>query len=174
MFQDVCKTCLECLLDALFGHLVSHMSSRLAHIGPKELQKASILELFFRTFFGLVLSWMLDRAEKVPKGSQKAILASFGEHSGIFFGYISDSWDASRPLQNHFPMDVWMLCCTTSKHIKNQTNWAKSMHKNFKGPSKSPEHPKCRNTSRCGGVASASLNNMIIRYQWQTTKCLIM
>ena len=57
----------------------------MAHIGPKELQKASILELFFRTFFGLVLSWMLDRAEKVPKGSQKAILASFGEHFDIFF-----------------------------------------------------------------------------------------
>ena len=63
------------------------MSSHLAHIGPKELQKASILELFFRTFFGLVLSWMLDRAEKVPKGSQKVILATFGEHSGIFLIY---------------------------------------------------------------------------------------
>ena len=80
----MCKTCLECLLDALFGHLVLHMSSRLAHIGPKELQKASILELFVRPFFGLVLSWMLDRAEKVPKGSQKAILAS---HSGSILAF---------------------------------------------------------------------------------------
>ena len=59
----------------------------MAHIGPKELQKASILELFFRTFFGPVLSWMLDRAEKVPKGSQKTILASVGKHFDTFLIY---------------------------------------------------------------------------------------
>ncbi len=84
------------------------MSSHLAHIGPKELQKASILELFFRTFLGLVLSWMLDRAEKVPKGSQKAILASFGEPFETFF-------DMFQTLGMHLDLyriiSQWMFGC---------------------------------------------------------------
>ena len=49
-----------------------------------------------------------------------------------------------------------------TKHLLRGTlHFAKSMHTNFKEPSKSPEHPKCRNTSRCGGVASAFSINFI-------------
>ena len=118
---------------------------------PKSLHFETLFSNFFWSSSVLDARQGRTGAQGVPEGHFGFIWGAFWD----FFWYISDSWDASRPLQNHFPMDVWMLCCTTSKHIKIQTNWAKSMHKNFKGPSKSPEHPKCRNTSRCGGVASA-------------------
>ena len=89
------------------------MSSHLAHIGPKELQKASILELFFCFFFGLVLSWMLDRAEQVPKGSQKAILASFGEPFDTLF-------DIFQTLGMHLDLyriiSQWMFGCFAAQH----------------------------------------------------------
>ena len=85
----------------------------MTHIGPKELQKASILELFFRTFFGLVLSWMLDRAEKVPKGSQKAILASFGEHSDTFFDIFQT---LGMRLDLYRIISQWMFGCFAAQH----------------------------------------------------------
>ena len=89
------------------------MSSHLAHIGPKELQKATILDLFFRTFFGLVLSWMLDRAEKVPKGSQKAILASFREQSDTFFDIFQT---LGMRLDLYRIISQWMFGCFAAQH----------------------------------------------------------
>ena len=103
--------------------------------------------------------------ENKHKIKQRAHFGTMGQDHGLgprshfgfilrpfwyIFGIFSNSWEVSQPLWNHFPIGAWMLCCTTSK-----TTWAESMHKNFKGPSKSPDHPKCRNTSRCGSVASA-------------------
>ena len=85
----------------------------MAHIVPTELQKASIWGLLFRTFFGLVLSWMLDMAEKVPKGSQKAILASFGEHFDTFFDIFQI---LGMRLDLYRIISQWMFGCFAAQH----------------------------------------------------------
>ena len=84
---------------------------------------------------------MIDRAEKVPKRSQKAILATFWPHFDTCLLHFQTLWT---------PLDLYTMIFQSIFGC-----FAKSMHTNFKEPSKSPEHPKCRNTSRCGGVASA-------------------
>ena len=140
-FRNVCRTHHGCLLDPLFGHLVLHMNPHIAHIGPKELPKAAIWGVIFCTCFAWFLSWMIDRAEKVPKRSQKAILATFWPHFDTCLLHFQTLWT---------PLDLYTMIFQSIFGC-----FAKSMHTNFKEPSKSPEHPKCRNTSRCGGVASA-------------------
>ena len=88
---DVFKMCAKLVLNAFWMLFLATWSATLciphgAH-RLKRAPKSFHLGALFRTFFGLVLSWMLDRAEKVPKGSQKAILASFGEHLDTFLIY---------------------------------------------------------------------------------------
>ena len=99
---------------------------------------------------------MIDRAEKVPKRSQKAILATFWPHFDTCLLHFQTLWT---------PLDLYTMIFQSIFGC-----FAKSMHTNFKEPSKSPEHPKCRNTSRCGGVASAfSINSSDVRFGARST-----
>ena len=87
---DVFKMCAKLVLNAFWMLFLATWSSiwvphgaHRAKRAPKSLHFGTLLQ----TFFGPVLSWMLDRAEKVPKGSQKTILASVGKHFDTFLIY---------------------------------------------------------------------------------------